>query len=307
MGGARLISAPKTTAIAPIRIAFLVFEGFQPIDLSGPWQAFTTANEESGRMLYELVTCGAQAVAATTGHGLRVLLDYTLGESHSLRPHTVIVPGGEGVHAAIGDAQMRDWLKHQDNVTERTCSVCTGVFLLAAAGLVDGREVTTHWRAAEQLRQQFPSVKVQDEQIYCESGKYWTTAGVTAGIDLALALIEQDGGALLTQKVSRRLVVHMRRSGDQRQYSQVLRAQDRAGAPFGALIERIESNITLPWTVDDMADASNMSRRTFQRRFKQSFGVTPVELLRTLRAERSQLLARAGKITRKEGYRLTRS
>lgn len=291
--------------MAPIHVAFLVFDGFQPIDLSGPWQAFTTANEEGGRSLYTLSTCGPQPVAATIGQGLRVVLDHTLAGSHGLRPHTVIVPGGEGVHAAAGSTEMREWLRHQDGVTRRTCSVCSGAFLLAAAGLVEGRTVTTHWRAAERLQREFPGLRVEDERIFCESGKYWTTAGVTAGIDLALALIERDGGAVLAQKVARRLVVHLRRGGDQRQYSQALRAQDRAGAPFGGLIARIEADIALPWTVDDMADASNMSRRTFQRKFRQSFGITPVELLRTLRAERSQLLAGAGPLTRKEMQRLT--
>ncbi len=286
-----------------MRVTFLLFEGFQPIDLGGPWQAFTTANEEGGRTLYELSTCGPVPVATTIGQGLRVVLDHTLEGSRDLRPHTVIVPGGEGVHAAAGSMDMRAWLRHQDGMSQRTCSVCSGAFLLAAAGLVEGHTVTTHWRAASQLQRDFPGLRVQDERIFCESGKYWTTAGVTAGIDLALALIERDGGTALAQKVARRLVVHLRRGGDQRHYSQALRAQDRAGAPFGGLIDRIEADIALSWTVDDMADASNMSRRTFQRKFKQSFGVTPVELLRTLRAERSALLTRAGRVSRKERQR----
>jgi len=291
---------PSSDATAPIRVAFLVFPNFQPIDLSGPWQAFTSANEELGHKRYDLATFGPQASACTSDGGLHVLVGQTLAQGLAWQPHTLMVPGGDGAHAAARSVDVLTCLRAVDGSTERTCSVCTGAFLLAATGMLNGHRVTTHWRSAERLRQAFPQLDVADEQIFCESGKYWTTAGVTAGIDLALELVHRDCGALIAQRVARRLVVYLRRTGDQRQYSQTLRLQDRAGAPFGKLIEKIEADIGLPWTVDDMAFACNMSRRTFQRKFKENFGVGPSDVLKILRMEREQVLLKAGRLSRKE-------
>ena len=124
---------------------------------------------------------------------------------------------------------------------------------------------------------------MEDDRLYVDSGKYWTSAGVSAGIDLALALIERDHGPELSQQVARRLVVFMRRGGDQRQYSQTLRLQDRAGAPFRELVQKMEARLSARWSIDDMADACGMSRRTFQRKFIAHFGVAPTEVLRMLR------------------------
>lgn len=251
-------------------------------------------------MRYELATFGPDTTASTCDGGLRILVSHSLADSLAWQPHTLIVPGGEGVHAAAKNLALLTCLREQDRTSERTCSVCTGAFLLAATGLLDGHRVTTHWRTAERLRQGFSRLDVVDEQIFCESGKYWTTAGVTAGIDLALALVERDCGVLVAQRVARRLVVYLRRTGDQRQYSQTLRLQDRASAPFGKLIEKIEAQLAWPWTVDDMAAECNMSRRTFQRKFKESFGMGPSDVLKILRSEREQVLLTAGKLSRKE-------
>lgn len=291
---------PKVGASAPISVLFLVFEGFQPIDLAGPWQAFTTANEVLGQARYRLLTCGAGGVAATADAGLRLQVDLGMQQSVAVKPHTVIVPGGDGIHRASADPGTLHWIRQQDAQTQRTCSVCTGAFLLASAGLLDGRRVTTHWRSAAQLQQRFPALTVTDELIFCRSDKYWTTAGVTAGIDLALTLIEEDCGVHIAQKVARRLVVYLRRGGDQRQYSQTLRAQDRAGEPFTGLLQQLEARLAHPWTVDEMADLCHMSRRTFQRKFKQAFGVPPLGVLKNLRTERYEALVQSGRMTRKE-------
>jgi transcriptional regulator GlxA family with amidase domain len=202
----------------------------------------------------------------------------------------VIVPGGEGVHAACEDPRILEWLRQQDKNTSRICSVCTGAFLLAHAGLLDGRSVTTHWEYAARLRKERPKVLMDADQIYCESGKYWTSAGVSAGIDLALALIEREHSSELAQRVARLLVVYLRRSGGQMQYSEPLKVQGRATAPFLALLEQLEKNLAHHWTVAEMAEVSNMSRRTFQRKFVEHFEVAPMELLSRLRAERLSTL-----------------
>ena len=295
-----MTGAPKNSENAPISVAFLVFDGFQPIDLSGPWQAFATANDELGHVRYALSTCGLADTASTTDGGLRILVDHTLDASSATAFHTVVVPGGEGVHAASRASAFTRWLRHQDTRSQRTCSVCSGAFLLAAAGVLDGQSVTTHWRTADRLRRDYPQLDVADERIFHESGKYWTAAGVTAGIDLALGLIERDCGEMIAQRVARRLVVYLRRSGDQRQYSQTLRLQDRAGAPFRTLIDKMEADLARDWHVDDMSDECAMSRRTFQRKFTAQFGVAPSEVLRGLRADRAQMLLAGGTLSRKE-------
>ncbi|CAB3726079.1 HTH-type transcriptional regulator CdhR [Achromobacter piechaudii] len=277
----------------------MLYDGFQPLDLAGPWQAFSSANEEAGKPLYQLRTIAAAPVVATWEQGLRMQVDGTFEHDGDSPIDMLFVPGGPGVDRASAHAETMAWLRRRDVVTPRTCSVCTGAFVLAAAGLLDGRAVTTHWRSADRLRQKYPALRVQDDRIFIESGKYWTSAGVTAGIDLALALIERDFGAALSQQVARRLVVFMRRDGDQRQYSQTLRLQDRVAAPFRDLVEKIEARLSARWTVDDMADACHMSRRTFQRKFAAHFGVAPTEVLRRLRQERADALQASGKISKK--------
>jgi len=293
-------AAPNPGRIAPIPVGFLLFDGFQPIDLAGPWQAFSTANEELGRPAYVLSTIGGRPMAATSDNGLLVHVAHTLAQAAPLGLDALIIPGGAGVHAATRDNVLVEWIRAVDRSTRRTCSVCTGAFLLAAAGLLNERKVTTHWRSAARLQKEFPRLSVSDEMIYCESGKYWTTAGVSAGIDLALALIERDFGPDLSQRVARRLVVYLRRSGDQRQYSQTLRLQDRAGAPFGELIKRIEGRLDRAWSIDEMAQACAMSRRTFQRKFAAHFGVPPMEALGALRREHADILAHSGKLSHKD-------
>lgn len=290
--------APKMPVIAPISVAFLLFNGFQPIDMTGPWQAFCTANEELGRPFYRLETLGWTATVLSADGGLCVHVGTVIGDV-ALPVDMLIVPGGPGVHQLNQQAATSAWLREMDRSTQRTCSVCTGAFVLAAAGLLDGCRVTTHWRSAQQLRLSYPQLRVNDELIYCESGKYWTTAGVTAGIDLALALIERDCGADVALRVARRLVVYLRRDGDQRQFSQMLRLQDRAAAPFRELISQLEGSLEQDWPVDRMAERCGMSRRSFQRKFTESFGMSPVAALSSLRLEHAQLLTRAGSLSRK--------
>ena len=294
------VAAPKAGNIAPMSIGFLLFDGFQPIDLAGPWQAFSTANEELGRAAYLLTTIGTDIVATTWDQGLRVHISCNLAESATTPLDVLIVPGGAGVYKAMQNNVLLEWVRDKDRSTHRTCSICTGAFLLAAAGLLNDRKVTTHWRSAARLQQEFPRLSVNDEMIYCESGKYWTTAGVSAGIDLALALIERDLGLELSQRVARRLVVYLRRSGDQRQYSQTLRLQDRASAPFSELIGQLEMRLDRVWSIDDMAHTCGMSRRTFQRKFLLHFGVPPTEALSALRREHAEILAHSGKLSHKE-------
>lgn len=280
-------------------VGFLLYEGLQPIDLSGPWQAFTTANEEAQRVLYSLSTYGVANRVASSDGGLVFEVQNHVENCQSTVLDMIMVPGGPGAQKVAKDPVQLEWLRLMDKHTIRTCTVCTGAFAIAATGLVNQHRLTTHWRSSDLLRQMFPQVVVCDELIYCESGKYWSSAGVTAGMDLALALIEQDFGSDLAQRVARRLVVYLRRDGDQRQYSQLLRMQDKARAPFSVLISALEHRLDYAWSVADMAAKANMSVRTFQRKFTANFGVSPLIALNNLRQERAAILQQESGLTRK--------
>ena len=185
--GATGTRVPIIAPIAPKRVVFVLYDGFQPLDLAGPWQAFSSANEEAEAALYQLGTVAAEPVVATWDQGLRMQVDCTFSEDGDGPVDMIVVPGGPGVERASAHGETRAWLRRRDAGTRRTCSVCTGAFLLACAGLLDGRVVTTHWRSADRLRQLYPALRVEDDRLYVDSGKYWTSAGVSAGIDLALA------------------------------------------------------------------------------------------------------------------------
>ena len=291
---------PKNGLRVPIGVCFFLFDGFQPLDLAGPWQAFSTANEVDGQICYALSTCATSAWVESAGGGLKLAAERSLTHVVSNPPHTLIVPGGPGIHQTTGDHDILRWLSTMDGKTERTSSVCSGAFLLAAGGLLSNREATTHWRSAERLRTEYPKIQVDEDRIYIESGKYWTSAGVTAGIDLALALIERDVGELVAQRVARRLVVYLRRDGSQRQYSEAARVQDSATAPFGRLIATLQSDIGADWTIESMAELCHMSRRTFQRRFAEIMGEPPMTTVRRMREERANLVHAQRGLSRKQ-------
>jgi transcriptional regulator GlxA family with amidase domain len=296
---------PKTSSNVPIEVCVFLFDGIQPIDLAGPWQAFSTANELSGFNRYALTTCAKSPWVTSADGGLKFSAQQALLDAIPNPPHTLIVPGGPGIHECKKDPEVLRWLAMMDCQTKRTCSVCTGAFLLAAAGLLANRQVTTHWRSARLLQKEHPAVLVDEDHLFCESGKYWTSAGVTAGIDLALALIERDAGRVMAQRVARRLVVYVRRHGGQKQYSEVARVQDSAHEPFVRLLSVMEANIDADWTIEAMSDLCHMSRRTFQRRFVESFGEPPMVTLRRMREERASLVRSGGKLSLKQVNRFT--
>ena len=184
--GATGTRVPIIAPIAPKRVVFVLYDGFQPLDLAGPWQAFSSANEEAEAALYQLGTVAAEPVVATWDQGLRMQVDCTFSEDGDGPVDMIVVPGGPGVERASAHGRTRAWLRRRDAGTRRTCSVCTGAFLLACAGLLDGRVVTTHWRSADRLRQLYPAAGGGRPPLRGQR-QYWTSAGVSAGIDLALA------------------------------------------------------------------------------------------------------------------------
>jgi transcriptional regulator GlxA family with amidase domain len=220
-------------------------------------------------------------------------------------PDTLLVPGGPGVHEARGLPGLLPALRRLAKGARRTCSVCTGAFLLAEAGLLDGRRATTHWRSCARLAAEFPAVEVSPNPIWVRDGSVWSSAGVTAGIDLALALIEEDLGPPVAAEVARRLVVYMRRPGGQAQYSAPLSLQvDKTFAP---LIAWAAENLHRSLPTETLAERAAMAPRSFHRHFLAATGATPAKAIERLRLDRARALmettqASTADIARRTGF-----
>jgi transcriptional regulator GlxA family with amidase domain len=198
---------------------------------------------------------------------------------------TLIVPGGEGCRAAREDERLLAWLRMAAEGSRRVAGVCTGSFVLAATGLLDGRRATTHWAYAEELAAANPAVEVDDEPIFVRDGRFWTSAGVTAGIDLALALVEDDHDRRLALTIARHLVMFLRRPANQAQFSATLRAQQPAREPLREAQRLVVEDVAGEHTVEAMAARAHMSPRNFARAFRAQTGVTPGRYVESVRLE----------------------
>jgi len=206
----------------------------------------------------------------------------------------LIVSGGRGREAAMQDAELLAWLRETAVSARRVCSVCTGVFLLAAAGLVRRRRVVTHWLRCAELQSRFPELRVETDAIWLRDGKYWTSGGVTSGIDLALALIEADLGPRVAMEVARYLVVFAKRPGGQAQFRRVADAPPAESGAFAPLLEWLADNLELDLSVEQLAERVHMSPRHFSRRFRRELKVSPAKYVETLRVERARSLIEEG-------------
>jgi len=265
-------------------VVILTYAGAQPIDIAGPLQAFATANEEAGRDAYRVRVAAVGGGALTLAGGLRVLAEKPARGGVD----TLIVPGGPGVHAARNDPRQLALLRRLAHRARRTCSVCTGAFLLAQAGLLEGRKAVTHWRSCARLAAEFPAVRVMTDPIWVRDDRIWTSAGVTAGIDLTLALIEADLGPAVALQVARRLVVYMRRPGGQAQHSAPLALQ--GADAFGPLLDWMLANLDKPLGVDALAERAGMTPRSFHRHFVARTGLTPAKAVERLRLDQARML-----------------
>jgi transcriptional regulator GlxA family with amidase domain len=271
----------------PRRIVLVVFDGVQTLDFVGPQEVFWTA-DRLGLGSYEIETASARKTVQT-GSGLKVTADVVLGADS--RPiDTLLVAGGLGVRDVERDPRFVEHVAAAGARSRRVTSVCTGAFLLARAGLLDGRRATTHWASADLLAADYPAVDVEPDQIYVRDGDVWTSAGVTAGIDLALALVEADHGRDAALQVARWLVVFAKRPGGQAQFSYILEAQTAEREPIREAQERIHAEPAAPLTVELLADAACMSVRNFARAFKREVGLTPAAYVETVRVERARQL-----------------
>jgi transcriptional regulator GlxA family with amidase domain len=267
-----------------IEILILAYEGAQPIDVAGPLQAFATANEVAGREAYQVKVAARRGGTLSLAGGLRVLAE----KLSSPRADTLIVPGGPGVHTARRDRSQVAAVRTSARRARRICSVCTGAFLLAEAGLLDHRKAVTHWRSCARLAAEYPNIHVQTDPIWVRDGQIWTSAGVTAGIDLTLALIEEDLGATVALQVARRLVVYMRRPGGQAQHSAPLALQ--SADAFGPLMEWVVANLHRRLKVEQLADRAGMAPRSFHRAFLARTRLTPAKAVERLRLDQARTL-----------------
>lgn len=273
----------------PRLIRFLIFPDFQLLDLAGPSQVFASTNVWSGRGADDLPY--SLEVVAAVGGGVRssagLSIDALALPAAAAACHTLVVVGGKGVHCAHESPGLCDWLREQARHCERLVSICSGAFLLAHAGLLDGRRVATHWHHCADLARQFPHVTVDAQPIFVRDGSVWTSAGVTAGIDLALALVEHDLGHALALDVARDLVVYLRRPGGQSQYSTSLGMEQESSdaSRFEGLHAWILSHLEEDLSVARLAEQQAMSARSFARHYRTSMGMTPARAVERLRVE----------------------
>jgi transcriptional regulator GlxA family with amidase domain len=275
--------------MAPRTVLIAVFDGVQSLDVTGPLEVFAGANaylgDGDGRAgpAYEITIAGPGGTPVRASSGLTFVPDADLRAAASV--HTVLVPGGEGTRSGAAAAEVIAWLRRHGPGARRITSVCTGAFLLARAGLLDGRRATTHWAYADALERQFPSVHVDPEPIYVRDGRVVTSAGVTAGIDLALALVEEDVGREAALAVARHLVVFLRRPGGQAQFSAQLRAQLARRQPLREVQHWITERPGADLSVERLAERAGLSPRQFARSFAAETGVTPGRYVGRVRLE----------------------
>jgi len=273
------------------RIAILAYDGVQTLDVVGPADVFSGANGLLDRepAPYELVVLGLRNGPLSSESGVRFYADATTRDGGLF--DTVIVPGGRALRLESNTrGAVARFVKAQAQTARRVASVCTGIYALAEAGLLDGRNVTTHWRYASDVQQRWPKLQVNADAIFLSDGKFYTSAGVTAGIDLALSFVEEDLGSELALAVAREIVVYLKRSGGQLQYSQPLLAQMQAKTQFGDLAGWIRGNLHQELTLERLAERAQLSPRHFARKFKATFALTPADFVQELRLDEARWL-----------------
>lgn len=276
---------------SPKIIAFVLFDDALALNVAGPAEVFGGANRlfDKAAPLYELIYISTAGGLVRTSSGVSIHTQSIASvDIHTL--DTFMVVGGVNVAEAMHDAMLIDWIVRASGIVRRTCSVCTGAFLLAAAHLLDGRCAVTHWASVDDLAAQFPAVQVQRDPIYVNDGNIWTSAGISAGIDLALTLVEADHGRRLSLAVAKDLVVFLHRPGGQAQFSRTLAAQGDQSTR--SLTSRLESlhcwvveHLDQDLDVGQLAMRMKMTPRTFARRFVDCYGRTPAKLIEDLRLE----------------------
>jgi transcriptional regulator GlxA family with amidase domain len=268
------------------RVVVLAFDRFQSLDVTGPVEAFSIATRYfGGEYEIELVTPDGAPARATSGLSLNA--DATIGDVAG-PIGTLVIPGGEGAGRAARDERVVAWVREAAGRSDRVASVCTGAFILAAAGLLDGRRATTHWDSCQRLAERHPRITVETDPIFVRDGNVLTSAGVTAGIDLALALIEDDLGPEAALRTAQSLVMFVRRPGGQSQFSAQLKAAPARREPLRDVQAHIAEHPAADLSVPALAARAFMSERNFARAFRAETGMTPAVYVEHTRVERAR-------------------
>ncbi|CAG9218489.1 Transcriptional regulator, AraC family with amidase-like domain [Paraburkholderia sabiae] len=271
-------------------VAIAIFPGVQALDVAGPLDVFAEANLFiDGKDRYEVTLLAADDAPLRASNGIRFVPDETFDDKRSTFD-LALIAGGPALPESVPDTRLTVWLANVASQCERYGSICTGAFALGHAGLLDDRNVTTHWQHAQQLATQFPKARVDFDRIYLRDERLVTSAGVTAGIDLALALVTEDHGPQTALKVAKRLVVFSQRQGGQSQFSPYLTAPADETSPVAKVQTHVMANIRDNFTVAQLADVAGMSARNFARIFVQETGVTPHEFVERARMDAARKL-----------------
>lgn len=273
-----------------IRVGVIAFDGAQLLDVAGPLEVFSQANRLGAD--YDLQVLGWSALDVTTSSGVHLLAD-TLA-AHCAPVDMLMVSGADDLSQLPTDPDLRERLERLVHPSSRVASICTGAFILASAGLLDGHRVTTHWRYAHLLERRFPRVQVEPDSIFVRSGSFITSAGVASGIDLALALVEEDHGPGVARDIARELVVFLRRPGGQSQFSIRQRAPVTTDMRLRRLMDGITNNPAGSHTVESMARTVAMSSRHLRRLFHTEIGTTPGGFISQTRLEAARMLLEQG-------------
>ena len=277
------------------RIIFVTYEGAEILDLTGPSSVFSTACRLANQPVYETIIISSAGGLVKHSCGTRLetrrsdQFDFTESD-------TVLIVGSyeEALQRAAEDEGLHRLMRRASASAERYGSICSGTFILAEAGLLNEGKVTTHWMARESFEHRYPGLLAADDPLYVANDRLWTSAGVTTGIDMALAILEKDHGTNLKARTARQLAVYAHRHGKQAQFSAILDAQNRLDLSFFGLFDWLNNNIERAVSVNDMANFVGMSRRSFYRRFKSEIGEPPAKFVDRLRFQRAREILEAG-------------
>jgi transcriptional regulator GlxA family with amidase domain len=286
-------TATRNVLMTARTVLFVGYEGVGLLDLTGPFTVFWSASwflSRRGEPAYDRRVATVNGGPMRTADGITIMAE-PLSAFDDVPIDTLVVPGALDLTGAMQNPELIEWIATHAPRARRICSVCTGTFVLAAAGLLDGKRVVTHWTSAGDLASQFPNLKVEPDAIFVRDDPVWSSAGVSAGIDLALALVQDDCGRQVAMSVARQLVVYMKRPGGQTQFSELLQAQSTTAEPFAELHDWLTNHLhdeTL--SVETLARHACMSARNFARVYKTKTGRTPAKTIELFRLESARRL-----------------
>jgi transcriptional regulator GlxA family with amidase domain len=265
-------------------ITVLLYEGVNALDVAGPLEAFAAVRDDAGQPLYRVTTYALGQLQMRSASGLLLCADEP-APFQAPPGNLLLIPGGAGVRAPATLSALADWIVRNHGAFQSVASICTGAYALAETGLVNGRTITTHWAHAIDLKRRYPKVTVRADALFIRDGRFLSSGGVTAGIDLALDLIDNDHGPSKATAVARQLVVFLRRTGSQAQFSEPLKLQAKAGGALADVCHWAANHLDADLSVDALAARANLSARHFARLFRDTFGAPPADYVRRLRVE----------------------